>query len=57
MAPPSPAPTRPAWSRANPRLGFQFFPGKTESGEVARGDAILGVGNNRWDPRWLWDKE
>ena len=39
------------------RLGFQFFPGRTESGEVARGDAIVGVGNNRWDPRWLWDRE
>jgi hypothetical protein len=39
------------------RLGFQFYPGRTEGGEVARGDAIVGTGNNRWDPRWLWDRE
>ena len=38
-------------------LGFQFYPGKTESGEVAKGDPIIGVGNGKYDPRWLWDRE
>ncbi len=39
------------------KLGFQYYPGKTEAGEVARGDPIIGVGNGKFDPRWLWDRE
>ena len=39
------------------KLGFQYFPGRAEDGSEARGDAIIGVGNNKWDPRWLWDRE
>ncbi len=39
------------------KLGFQFYPGRTESGEIAKGDPILGVGNGKYDPRWLWDRE
>ena len=39
------------------KIGFQFFPGRTASGEVARGDSIIGVGNGKYDPRWLWDRE
>jgi prepilin-type N-terminal cleavage/methylation domain-containing protein/prepilin-type processing-associated H-X9-DG protein len=39
------------------RIGFQFYPGKTENGEVARGDPIIGVGNGKYDPLWLWDRE
>lgn len=39
------------------RLGFQFFPGRTADGQPAMGNAMLGVGNNKWDPRWMWDRE
>ena len=39
------------------KIGFQYFPGRTAEGELARGDAIIGTGNNKWDPRWLWDRE
>ena len=39
------------------KIGFQFYPGQTESGEVAKGDPIIGVGNGKYDPRWLWDRE
>ncbi len=39
------------------RIGFQFYPGKTDAGEAARGDPIIGVGNGKYDPRWLWDRE
>jgi len=39
------------------KVGFQYYPGRTVDGEVARGDAIIGTGNNKWDPRWLWDRE
>ena len=38
-------------------IGFQFYPGVAPDGSVAKGDGILGVGNNKWDPRWLWDRE
>lgn len=39
------------------QVGFQFYPGRTEAGEVALGDGIIGTGNNKWDPRWQWDRE
>jgi prepilin-type processing-associated H-X9-DG protein len=39
------------------KIGFQYYPGRTAEGEVARGDAIIGTGNNKWDPRWQWDRE
>jgi prepilin-type N-terminal cleavage/methylation domain-containing protein/prepilin-type processing-associated H-X9-DG protein len=39
------------------KIGFQYFPGKTEDGKAALGDAIIGVGNGKYDPRWLWDRE
>jgi len=39
------------------KIGFQYFPGTTADGQPARGDAIIGVGNGRYDPRWLWDRE
>lgn len=38
-------------------VGFQYFPGRTAEGEVARGTAIIGTGNNKYDPRWKWDRE
>jgi prepilin-type processing-associated H-X9-DG protein len=37
--------------------GFQYYPGKTVNGEVARGDSIDGLGNNKYDPRWKWARE
>jgi prepilin-type N-terminal cleavage/methylation domain-containing protein/prepilin-type processing-associated H-X9-DG protein len=37
-------------------LGLQFFPGKDLSGREATGVAWLG-GNDRHDPRWMWDRE
>lgn len=37
--------------------GFQFYPGKTINGEVAKGDAIIGMGNDKYDPRWKWARE
>ncbi len=39
------------------KIGFQFYPGKAPDGSLAMGNAILGVGNDKWDPRWLWDRE
>ena len=38
-------------------LGFQFYPGKTSGGQVAKGDSIIGVGNDKYDPRWKWARE
>ena len=37
-------------------LGLQFFPGKDEAGREATGVTWLG-GNERYDPRWMWDRE
>ncbi len=37
-------------------LGLQFFPGKDEAGRDATGVTWLG-GNERYDPRWMWDRE
>ncbi|MGE3309978.1 MAG: prepilin-type N-terminal cleavage/methylation domain-containing protein [Limisphaerales bacterium] len=37
-------------------LGLQFFPGKDEEGRSATGVTWLG-GNERYDPRWRWDRE
>jgi len=39
------------------KIGFQYYPGRTENGEIAKGDAIIGVGNGKYDSRWLWDRE
>lgn len=39
------------------KVGFQFYPGRTDDGQVAKGDNIIGTGNDKWDPRWLWDRE
>ena len=39
------------------KIGFQYFPGVAADGSPARGDAIIGVGNGKYDPRWLWDRE
>lgn len=39
------------------RIGFQFYPGLTAEGASAKGDSIIGVGNGKYDPRWLWDRE
>ena len=39
------------------KIGFQYFPGTTEDGKPALGDPIVGVGNGKYDPRWLWDRE
>jgi prepilin-type N-terminal cleavage/methylation domain-containing protein/prepilin-type processing-associated H-X9-DG protein len=38
------------------RLGLQFFPGKDDAGRDATGSGWLG-GNERYDSRWMWDKE
>ncbi|MCL5097163.1 MAG: hypothetical protein M1608_06495, partial [Candidatus Omnitrophica bacterium] len=38
-------------------IGFQFYPGKTSKGEVAKGDSIVGMGNDKYDPRWKWARE
>lgn len=35
-------------------LGFQYFPGKSESGATATGLRLFG-GNGVADPRWMWD--
>ncbi len=37
-------------------LGLQFFPGKDDAGRDATGVAWQG-GNERYDPRWMWDRE
>jgi prepilin-type N-terminal cleavage/methylation domain-containing protein/prepilin-type processing-associated H-X9-DG protein len=37
-------------------LGFQYFPGKDSTGASATGYSLYG-GNNRHDPRWMWDME
>ena len=37
-------------------IGLQFFPGKDAADRTATGIAWLG-GNERYDPRWLWDRE
>lgn len=37
-------------------IGLQFYPGKNDAGQAATGVEWLG-GNNRYDPRWLWDLE
>jgi prepilin-type processing-associated H-X9-DG protein len=37
-------------------LGLQHFPGVAPDGQAARGDPILGTGNDRYDPRWQWDR-
>ncbi|MCC6233923.1 MAG: prepilin-type N-terminal cleavage/methylation domain-containing protein [Verrucomicrobiales bacterium] len=37
-------------------LGLQFFPGTDAEGRSATGSGWLG-GNDRYDPRWMWDKE
>ena len=39
------------------KLGFQYFPGVAPDGSVAKGDPIIGIGNGKYDPRWLWDRE
>ena len=39
------------------RIGFHYYPGQTEHGEIAKGDSIIGAGNGKYDPRWLWDRE
>jgi len=39
------------------KIGFQYFPGIAADGAAARGDGIIGVGNGKYDPRWLWDRE
>jgi prepilin-type N-terminal cleavage/methylation domain-containing protein/prepilin-type processing-associated H-X9-DG protein len=37
-------------------IGLQYFPGKNAAGQVATGVKWLG-GNERYDPRWMWDLE
>jgi prepilin-type N-terminal cleavage/methylation domain-containing protein/prepilin-type processing-associated H-X9-DG protein len=37
-------------------LGLQYFPGKDAAGRDATGIAWLG-GNERYDSRWMWDRE
>ena len=37
-------------------MGLQYFPGKDEQGRSATGTGWLG-GNDRYDPRWMWDRE
>ena len=37
-------------------LGLQFFPGKDPAGTAASGAKWLG-GNERYDSRWMWDRE
>jgi len=37
-------------------IGLQFYPGKNDAGQAALGVQWLG-GNDRFDPRWLWDLE
>jgi prepilin-type N-terminal cleavage/methylation domain-containing protein/prepilin-type processing-associated H-X9-DG protein len=39
------------------KIGFQFYPGVAPDGSQAKGDPIIGVGNGKYDPRWLWDRE
>jgi prepilin-type N-terminal cleavage/methylation domain-containing protein/prepilin-type processing-associated H-X9-DG protein len=40
-------------------IGLQYFPGKTASGQTASGAKWLydGNGNEKYDPRWMWDLE
>jgi len=37
-------------------IGLQFYPGRNEAGQVATGVKWLS-GNERYDPRWMWDLE
>jgi len=37
-------------------IGLQYFPGKDGAGAVATGVKWLG-GNEKYDPRWMWDLE
>ena len=37
-------------------IGLQYFPGKNAAGQTATGVTWLG-GNERYDPRWMWDLE
>ncbi len=37
-------------------IGLQYFPGKNAAGQTATGVAWLG-GNEKYDPRWMWDLE
>ena len=39
------------------KMGFQFWPGTDPSGAQARGDSVIGGGNDRYDVRWLWDRK
>ncbi len=45
------------WQVRVSKIGFQFYPGTAVDGSQAKGDAIIGVGNGKYDPRWLWDRE
>lgn len=38
------------------RIGWQYYPGKNAAGQTALGASWLG-GNDRYDPRWMWDRE
>jgi hypothetical protein len=37
-------------------VGFQYYAGIASDGSIAKGDAIIGGGNDKYDPRWLWDR-
>ena len=36
-------------------IGLHLYPGTAIDGTPARGDSIIG-GNDKWDPRWKWDR-
>ena len=37
-------------------IGIHFWPGRAPDGTPARGDAIIGMGNDKYDLRWKWDR-
>jgi len=38
------------------QIGLQYFPGLAPDGGEARGENILGMGNGKYDLRWLWGR-
>ncbi|MEX2214504.1 MAG: type II secretion system protein [Phycisphaeraceae bacterium] len=38
-------------------MGFQYYPGVAPGGGPARGDNVIGTGNNQWDARWMWGRQ
>ncbi len=39
------------------RIGFSNFPGTAPGGGAAKGDNVIGGGNDLWDSDWLWGRQ